>query len=88
MKYLRKTKSGLVTLHEDTREYERTPKDSGCCSLHWMPAGELCDNYVMDDGPGILMSCCTRCWYYNDRRRKSCGNLVEIKIFLNKVVFL
>ena len=70
MKYLRKMKSGLFVLHEDAREYERTPKDSGCCSLHWMPAGKLCDDYMPDGGPGVLIKSCTNCWYYNDRSLK------------------
>ena len=68
--HIRKTESGLFILHENTREYERTPKDTGCCNLYWMPAGELCDNYTVDDGPGILIRSCTNCWHYNDRSLK------------------
>ncbi len=70
MKYLRKTEAGILVPHEDGRKYPRTPKEVGCCGLHWLPAGEHCDEHVRDTGPGILMNSCTNCWHYNDRSLK------------------
>lgn len=64
MENYKKTEAGIFIQHEI--EY----KSSGCCSLHWMPAGILCDDYTVDTGGGILMKNCTNCWYYNDRSLK------------------
>jgi hypothetical protein len=42
----------------------------GCCSKHWLPAGEVCEDYQADTGPGVLMKRCTNCYYFNDRSKK------------------
>ncbi len=67
---IRKTKGGVFIMSEDTRKYPRTPTNSRCCSLHWLPSGEVCEDYHPDTGPGILMKSCTNCYYYGDRRLK------------------
>jgi len=70
--FYRKTGAGLLIPSKDEREYERTPKNSGCCSLHWMPAGEVCEDFQYDDGGGILIAVpvCNNCWYFNNRQLK------------------
>lgn len=68
--YYRKTKSGVLVPSKNEREYTRTPKNSGCCGLHWLPANGICEEHQPDDGPGILMKNCSNCWYYNDRKLK------------------
>ena len=68
--YYRKTSSNLLIASLDTRDFPRTPIDSGCCNLHWMPAGGKCDDYQADDGGGILIENCSNCWYFNDRQLK------------------
>lgn len=77
--FYRKTKSGLLTASKETRKTPRTPIDSGCCSLHWMPAGEKCESYQEDTGGGILINSCSNCWHFNDRQLKY-RRLVDVQI--------
>ncbi len=49
------------------RYRKKENKPIGCCSKHWLPAGELCNNYTKDTGGGILMKHCSNCWYFNNR---------------------
>ena len=83
--YLRQKESKLLVFSKDEREFPRTPKNGGCCSLHWLPAGDLCEDYQPDDGPGILMNACSNCWYFNDRQLKY-NKLDRIKNNLSKII--
>lgn len=54
----------------------------GCCSLFYLPVcGMKCEFYERDTGPGILMSHCSNCWWFEDRSKKykmlSKGNVVD-----------
>ena len=67
--FYRELPSGILYPSKDEREYERTP-DIGCCSLHCMPAGSVCEDYTLDTGGGILIDSCTNCWHFNDRSKR------------------
>ena len=68
--FYRKTASVILVASADERKYPRTPLTAGCCSKHWLPAGEVCEDHNPYNGGGILIPHCSNCWYYNDRKLK------------------